>query len=43
VNTVDPLLIIGLVTLGMAIGALLMRVHYRSIISQAIDELLQRK
>lgn len=42
-NTMDPLLIIGLITFGMAIGALLMRVHYRSTISQAVDELLERK
>lgn len=43
VKPFDPLLIIGLLMLGMAVGALLMRVRYRSHISQAVDELLERK
>lgn len=41
-KAIDPLLIIGLLMLGMAVGALLMKVRYRCHISQAVDDLLER-
>lgn len=35
---IDPLLLFGLIMLGMALGALLMKLHYRSAIARIVRE-----
>lgn len=37
---IDPLLLIGLIMSGMALGALLMKLHYKSAIARIVKELV---
>jgi hypothetical protein len=37
---IDPLLLIGLIMLGMALGALLMRMRFKSAVGQIVREQL---